>query len=82
MNVAILEEDVKKVAIDDVVNALFKLPSAQIMTVYDFILFLQARHGQLIDESDSWTDEDLIELRTASLQHAAATILSDEQELY
>ena len=81
-NIAILKENVKKVAIDDVVNALFKLPSEQIMAVYDFILFLQARHGQMIDESDSWTEEDLIDLRKASLQYAAATSLNDEQELH
>ena len=43
----------------------------------------QAKDFQLrIDESASWTEEDVNELSEASLQYADATILADEQEPY
>ncbi|MCX6050850.1 MAG: hypothetical protein NT075_37655 [Chloroflexi bacterium] len=82
MNVTLDERSLTKVELNDVVSALFKLPAEQIATVYDFILFLQMRHGQPIDESDSWTEEDVNELRAASLQYAAVTILANDQEFH
>ncbi len=82
MGVGLTEKNLTKVALNDVVSELFKLPSEQIATVYDFILFLQMRHSQPVDESDSWTEEDINQLREASLQYAGVTILADEPELY
>jgi hypothetical protein len=71
---------VENVAVKDVVDALFKLPSEQIATVYEFILFLQDRHGQAVDIADEWSDEDANDLTTASLRYAAETVLMDEAE--
>ena len=82
MNVATLERASENVSINDIASILFKLPAEHIAMVYDFVLFLQARHGQPVDVSDGWTEEDITELREASLQYASATILSNEQELY
>jgi len=82
MNVATLEKAPETVSINDIASVLFKLPAEQIAMVYDFVLFLQARHGQPVDVSDIWTEEDLTELREASLQYASATILSNEQEVH
>ena len=57
-------------SVKEIVATLFALPPEQIATVYEFILFLQTRHPQAIDISDSWTEEDLVDLRNASLQYA------------
>lgn len=64
--------------IKEVVDALFTLPKEQIATVYEFIMFLQARYGQEVDIAEEWTDEDVEDLRTASLQYISASLLSDE----
>ena len=65
-------------SVKEVVNALFTLPPEQVATVYEFILFLQTRHGSVIDVSDSWTEEDLADLTSASLQYASEALLADE----
>lgn len=70
----------ENVAVKDVVDALFKLPSEQIATVYEFILFLQARHGQTVDVADEWSDEDVNDLIAATLHYASETVLADEAD--
>jgi hypothetical protein len=67
-------------SVKEIVDALFTLPPEQITTVYEFILFLKTRHGEAIDVSDSWTEEDLVDLRTASLQYASEALLADEAD--
>ena len=67
-------------SVKEVVDALFTLPSEQIATVYEFILFLQTRHGAAIDVSDSWTEEDMVDLTNASLQYASEALLADEPD--
>jgi hypothetical protein len=64
----------------EVIQALFRLPSQQRLQVYDFVLFLQGKYGQAVDERDNWTDEDLVDLREASLQYIDATIYADEND--
>ncbi|MCL4301030.1 MAG: hypothetical protein KJ077_35175 [Anaerolineae bacterium] len=70
----------ENVAVKDVVDALFKLPSEQIATVYEFILFLQARHGQTVDVAGEWSDEDVNDLIAATLHYASETVLADEAD--
>jgi hypothetical protein len=65
-------------SVKEVVEALFTLPPEQITTVYEFILFLQTRHNESLDVSDSWTEEDLADLTSASLQYASEALLTDE----
>jgi hypothetical protein len=65
-------------SVQEVVDALFMLPPEQIATVYEFILFLRTRHGSTIDVSDNWTEEDIADLTTASLQYASEALLADE----
>ena len=57
---------------EEVFRALNALPAEKVAEVQDFILFLKDRHGyeKPIDESDTWTDEDLHDLTTAVLNHA------------
>lgn len=80
MRIQGLTANPQPIGVDDIVQALFHLPVEQLVQVYDFILFLQGRYGQPVDESDSWSDEDLYQLNEASLHYAAATNLIDEQE--
>jgi hypothetical protein len=37
------------------VRALLALPPERVVEVYDFILFLLKRYGQVTDISDAWT---------------------------
>jgi hypothetical protein len=68
----------KTPSVTEVVNALVTLPPEQIATVYEFILFLQTRHGQAVDVSDGWTEEDMADLTNASLQYASEALVADE----
>ena len=68
----------KVLSVKKVIDALFTLPPEQIATVYEFILFLQTRHGPAIDVADSWTEEDMADLTAASLQYASETLFADE----
>ena len=65
-------------SVKEVVDALFTLRPEQIATVYEFILFLQTRQGAAIDVSDSWTEEDMVDVTNASLQYASEALLTDE----
>jgi hypothetical protein len=65
-------------SVKEIVEALVTLPSEQIATVYEFILFLQSRHGEAIDVSDHWTEEDMAHLTSASMQYASEALLADE----
>lgn len=55
----------------EIVNALQTLPSEKIAEVRDFVMFLRERYGkpEAIDESDEWTEEDLREATSASLNY-------------
>jgi hypothetical protein len=57
--------------VKDVVRALLALPPEHLAEVYDFILFLQERHGHVIDISAEWTAEDITDLTKASLSHVS-----------
>lgn len=75
-----------EIEVQRIASILFTLPLEKIMEVRDYTLFLQARYGQLatnrtpnlsastsslhLDIADSWSDEDLRDLATASFQQA------------
>ena len=63
---------VTRIQTEEVFRALAALPAEKVVEVQDFILFLKTRHSyaKAIDESDTWTDEDLHDLTTAVLNHA------------
>jgi hypothetical protein len=56
----------------EILQALTKLPSEKVIEVQDFIFFLNERYGYsaIIDESDSWSDEDIQDLMLASINYA------------
>jgi hypothetical protein len=57
--------------VKEIVRGLLTLPPERVAEVYDFVLFLQSRYGQVADVSDTWTDEDIRDLTASSLTYAA-----------
>lgn len=55
----------------EIVEVLGTLPPEKIDEVIDFAMFLKARYGTdlPIDESDEWTEEDMHDATTASLEY-------------
>jgi hypothetical protein len=56
----------------EILDVLKSLPSEKVAEVKDFAVFLRERYGknESIDESDEWTDEDLQDVSTASINYA------------
>jgi hypothetical protein len=56
----------------EILDVLKSLPSEKVAEVKDFAVFLRERYGksEIIDESDEWTDEDLQDVSTASINYA------------
>lgn len=58
------------VTIEEVVRELQTLPAERISEVYDFVLFLRTRGTRPVDQSDEWTDEDLVDAANSSRSYA------------
>jgi hypothetical protein len=67
-----------QITIPEVVRQLSTLPPERIAEVYDFILFLKTRQIQAVDERDDWSEEDMRDAASASLNYAKATLLAEE----
>jgi hypothetical protein len=60
----------------EILRAISVLPPERVLAVQDFVLFLKDRYGheKPIDESETWTEEDLHDLTVAVLKHADQTL--------
>ena len=60
----------------EILRSLAALPAEKVKEVRDFVSFLNVRYGRgtLIDQSDSWTEEDLRDLTTSVLRRAESTV--------
>jgi len=56
----------------EILKAISVLPPERVLAVQDFVLFLKDRYGdeKLVDESETWTEDDLHDLTVAVLKHA------------
>ena len=59
--------------VQQIMQALLTLPPEKISEVWDFVAFLQGRYAGTpsVDVNDTWTDQDMTDLSTASLVYAA-----------
>ena len=66
--------------VDEIVKALFSLPTEKLAEVRDYVWFLQARYGHPVpvDISDEWSEADTDGLTTASLAYAAQSFWRDD----
>ena len=57
---------------ETILRDLLVLPSERVAEVQDFVSFLKDRYGKkkLVDDSSSWSEEDLRDLTAAVMQHA------------
>jgi hypothetical protein len=69
-----------QITIPEVVRQLSGLSPDRIAEVYDFVLFLKSRQGRGVDESDEWSEQDMDDAAQASLDYAAATLLTEERD--
>lgn len=60
----------------EILKAISVLPPERVLAVQDFVLFLKDRYGyeKPIDESETWTEDDLHDLTVAVLKHADQTL--------
>ena len=60
----------------EILKAISVLPPERVLAVQDFVLFLKDRFGyeKPIDESETWTEDDLHDLTVAVLKHADQTL--------
>jgi len=56
-------------------KAISVLPPERVLAVQDVVLFLKDRYGyeKPVDESETWTEDDLHDLTVAVLKHADQT---------
>jgi hypothetical protein len=66
------------ITIPEVVRQLSTLPPERIAEVYDFVLFLKTRQSQAVDHGDEWSEDDMRDAASASLNYAEATLLAEE----
>ena len=57
---------------EELISIIHSLPDEKLPEIKDYLLFLQSRYGKppIIDESESWSEEDLRDISTASLNYA------------
>lgn len=56
----------------EILEVIKSLPAEKVDEVKDFAVFLRERYGkgEIINESDEWTDEDMRDITIASLRYA------------
>lgn len=56
----------------EILEVIKSLPSEKVDEVKDFAIFLRERYGknEVVDESDEWTDEDLQDVTSSSLNYS------------
>ena len=66
----------------EILRTLAALPPDKVAEVQDFALFLRQRCAQEggLDESDTWTEEDLSDLTAAVLAHAEPMLAEDASQ--
>lgn len=65
----------------EILKSLATLPMEKVAEVRDFVAFLKERYGKetaAVDQSDSWTEEDLRDLTAAVLRSADDSVWSGE----
>ncbi len=63
----------------EIIRTISGLPPDKVDEVRDFANFLKERYGTAtaIEYSEAWTDEDIMDLTAAALNHAAQTDWSE-----
>jgi len=63
-----------------ILQALQELPAEKVTEVLDFVQYLQKRYAgaRPIDDSESWSEEDIRDFAAASFAYAQATIWAEE----
>ncbi len=63
----------------EIIQALRDLPAEKVREVRDFALFLkqQSQRGLPVNEGDEWTDEDIRDFLSASVEYADRTLPSE-----
>ncbi len=65
----------------EIIRTISVLPPDKVDEVRDFANFLKERYGTAtaIEYGEAWTDEDITDLTTAALNHAAQTVWAEEK---
>jgi hypothetical protein len=66
--------------VQQIVQTLRTLPPEKAAEVWDFVIFLRERYAvmQPVDVNDSWSEQDLHDLRRASLAYADSALWGGE----
>ena len=79
---AVRDRSFPETQVKQIVQALYALPPEKVAEVWDFVTFLQDRYAEVqpVDADDSWSDQDLIDLRRASLAYAGSALWAEEKD--
>lgn len=77
---AVIDHPVQEAQVNQIVQVLRVLPPEKVAQVWDFVAFLQDRYqgSQAVDANDAWSDQDLHDLRMASLAYAQSALWAEE----
>ena len=78
---AVRDRSFPETHVKQIIQALYALPPEKVTEVWDFVAFLQDRYAEVepVDTDDSWNDQDLHDLRQASLAYAESALWVEEK---
>ncbi len=79
---AVIDRPSQESQVTQIVQVLRVLPPEKVAEVWDFVAYLQDRYAgaQPVDADDSWSDQDLHDLRRASLAYAESVLWTEEKD--
>ena len=77
---AVIDRTSQEAQMVQIVQVLRALPPKKVIEVWDFVAFLQDRYAaaQQLDVNDAWSNQDLQDLRMASLAYAESVLQAEE----
>jgi hypothetical protein len=80
---AVMDRTSQEAQMVQIVQVLRALPPEKVIEVWDFVTFLQDRYAveQQLDVNDAWSNQDLQDLRRASLAYAESALQAEEYNL-
>ena len=77
---AVINQPSQEAQVVQIIQVLRALPPEKVVEVWDFVVFLQDRYAatQPVDINNAWSDQDLQDLRKASLAYAESVLWAEE----
>ena len=67
------------VSLPEVMRQISTLSPERVSEVYDFVLFLKTRPDSIVEESDTWSDEDRQDVIRAGMLYAESVNCAEDE---